>query len=272
MKKEVHIVDTTLRDGAQSPGIAFTEEERLNIARILDGCGVKIIEAGIPAMGPAEQKTILRIKQHCSKAKIAVWNRVVADDIKLSFECLPDIIHISVPVSDNQIQYKLKKSRSEVKKALQECAYLAKCYGYQISIGFEDASRADEAFLAEFMVLLSEYKPTHIRYADTVGILTPSLTFEKIKSLQRFCPYSIEFHGHNDLGMATANTLAAVQAGAALVDTTILGIGERAGNCDFLQTVCLLNGLTSCGIPIKEAVAVQDIFKKYVSDEWRNES
>ena len=270
MRNEVHIVDTTLRDGAQSPGIAFTEEERLDIAAILDNCGVQIIEAGVPAMGPAEQKTILKIKQRCSKAQIAVWNRLVINDIKESFECLPDIIHISVPVSDNQILYKLKKNRNEVKRALQECAYLAKCYGYPISIGFEDASRADEAFLAEFMVLLNEYEPTHIRYADTVGILTPAQTFEKIRRLKCFCPYSIEFHGHNDLGLATANTLAAVQAGAALVDTTILGIGERAGNSDFLQTVRLLDGLISCGVSIREAVAVQDIFKNYVSDEWRN--
>ena len=271
MRNEVQIVDTTLRDGAQSPGIAFTEEERLDIAMILDKCGVKIIEAGIPAMGPAEQKTILKIKRGCSKAKIAVWNRLVPNDIRASFECLPDIIHISVPVSDNQIQYKLKKSRSEVKKALLECAYLAKCYGYPISVGFEDASRADEAFLAEFIVLLNEYNPVHIRYADTVGILTPTLTFEKIRRLRYFCPYSIEFHGHNDLGLAAANTLAAVQAGAVLADTTIMGIGERAGNCDFLQMVRLLNDLNNCGISIKEAAAAQDKLKKYVSDEWRNE-
>ena len=222
-------------------------------------------------MGPTEQKTILKIKRCCSKAKIAVWNRLVPNDIRASFECLPDIIHISVPVSDNQIQYKLKKSRSEVKKALLECAYLAKCYGYPISVGFEDASRADEAFLAEFIVLLNEYNPVHIRYADTVGILTPTLAFEKIRRLRYFCPYSIEFHGHNDLGLAAANTLAAVQAGAVLADTTIMGIGERAGNCDFLQMVRLLNDLNNCGISIKEAAAAQDKLKKYVSDEWRNE-
>lgn len=271
MRKEVRFVDTTLRDGAQSPGIAFTEAERLNIAEILDGCGVAVIEAGIPAMGPAEQKTILRMRQRCSKSKIAVWNRLVPNDIRDSLECLPDIIHISVPVSDNQMFYKLKKSRSEVKKALQECAYIAKSYGYPISIGFEDASRADEGVLAEFMVLLSEFAPTHIRYADTVGVLTPALTFEKIRRLRCFCPYNIEFHGHNDLGFAAANTLAAVNAGASLVDTTFLGVGERAGNCDFVQMVKLLNGLNSCSISVKDAVAAEDIFKNYVSDEWRIE-
>jgi len=268
MENKVKFVDTTLRDGAQSPGIAFTDDERLDIVRALNACDIDIIEVGIPAMGLGEQNNILKMKEYFSHSKLLVWNRIVASDIDASIMCLPDIIHISVPVSERQIFCKLHKNYLQVKKVLQECAYKAKCSGYPISIGFEDASRANEAFLAELIEALREFEPLQIRYADTVGILTPMQTYKNISSLKNLCPFAIEFHGHNDLGFGLANTLAAIQGGATIVDTTLLGIGERSGNCDFLKLVQLLQKLNGTSIPLKEALIAQNILKKYVSYEW----
>jgi len=268
MENKVRFVDTTLRDGAQSPGISFTDEEQLDIVRALDACEIDIIEVGIPAMGLAEQKNILKMKEYFSHSKLLVWNRIAISDIDASSLCMPDIIHISVPVSDRQIACKLHKDYRQVKKGLQECAYKAACLGYPISIGFEDASRANESFLAELLECLGEFKPLQIRYADTVGILTPMQTYKNINSLKNLCPFAIEFHGHNDLGFGLANSLAAIEAGATLVDTTLLGIGERAGNCDFVKLVQLLQKLNGTRVSLKEAIVAQNIFKKYVSYEW----
>ncbi len=268
MENKVRFVDTTLRDGAQSPGVAFTDTEQIDIVRALDNCGIDIIEVGIPAMGLGEQNSILKMKEYFANSKLLVWNRIVASDIEASIMCLPDIIHISLPVSERQISYKLHKNYSQVKKALQECAYKAKCLGYPISIGFEDASRANEIFLAELLETLCEFEPLQIRYADTVGILTPMRTYKNVESLKNLCPFAIEFHGHNDLGFALANTVAAIQAGATIVDTTLLGIGERSGNCDFVKLVQVLQKMNGTSITFKEALIAQNILKKYVSDEW----
>lgn len=268
MGEKILFVDTTLRDGAQSPGIFFDNKERLEIFQLLQRCGVDIIEAGIPAMGVGEQRILCEMKELCRYSKLLVWNRVVLSDIEASLVCSPDIIHISVPVSTKQMAVKLNKSPQQVNKAMQECAYKAKCAGYEISIGFEDASRADLVFLSELIKSLEEFSPQQIRYADTVGILTPRATYEKIVDFKNFCPYKIEFHGHNDLGLGSANTLAAIQAGASMVDTTLLGIGERAGNCDFVQLLKLVSSSYCTGILLKDAVVAENIFKSYINKEW----
>lgn len=270
MRKNIRIVDTTLRDGAQAPGIYFGEEEKLKIALALDACGVAIIEAGVPAMGKEEQRIIRKIKAHLRRAEVKVWNRLVETDILASLSCEPDIIHISVPVSDRQITDKLHSTRLAVQKKTDACLALVRANNYQVSVGFEDASRADEDFLEQMIDLVKDYEPLHVRYADTVGVLTPVLTYKKIKRLAERGAVRTEFHAHNDLGLALANVLAAVQAGAELADTTLLGIGERAGNCDFLRTVELLTAFDSTDISVAEALAVQNKLSGLMSDEWRS--
>ena len=237
MKDVRHLVDTTLRDGEQSPGYALTKEQKLEIAAMLDAAGVYQIEAGIPAICAYEIDTLLEISQNKRNAKISVWNRLNESDIKHSFDCNPDIIHIGVPVSYVQIYTKLRKNKTWIIKTMASCVDLALCKGYEVTVGFEDASRADPTFMLALASTLKEMGVNRIRFADTVGVLSPTRTYETIHELISITGIEVEMHAHNDLGMAVANSLAAAKAGAKYIDTTILGIGERTGNCDFKKFI-----------------------------------
>ena len=237
MKKQLYMIDTTLRDGAQSPGISFSKIDKIEIAKALEKVGVYQLEAGIPAMGASEKETILAIKDVCKKSLIAAWNRLNIKDIQHSVDCRPDIIHISVPVSDLQVYQKLQKDRLWLKNKMLTCVDYALEKGFFVTIGFEDASRADLAFMIEMGTALQQLGVKQLRFADTVGILTPHTTQVKVRSLIEYTGLDIEFHAHNDLGMAVANSIAAARAGASFIDTTINGIGERTGNCNFYQFV-----------------------------------
>lgn len=237
MKKQLYMIDTTLRDGAQSPGISFSKIDKIEIAKALEKVGVYQLEAGIPAMGASEKETILAIKDVCKKSLIAAWNRLNIKDIQHSVDCSPDIIHISVPVSDLQVYQKLQKDRLWLKNKMLTCVDYALEKGFFVTIGFEDASRADLAFMIEMGTALQQLGVKQLRFADTVGILTPHTTQVKVRSLIEYTGLDIEFHAHNDLGMAVANSIAAARAGASFIDTTINGIGERTGNCNFYQFV-----------------------------------
>lgn len=233
MKRKKYIVDTTLRDGEQKPGCAMNRDQKIAIARLMDEAGIYQIEAGIPAMGYYEIEMLLEISDHVKSAKISTWNRLNPDDIKSSFACRPDIIHISVPVSYSQIYVKLNKNKNWVIKSLLSCVDMAASEGYEVTVGFEDASRADITFMAKLAIVLKKAGVSRIRFADTVGILFPSRTGKMIKDLIDYTGIKIEMHAHNDLGMAIANSIEAAKAGADFIDTTVFGIGERAGNCDF---------------------------------------
>jgi len=237
-----HIVDTTLRDGEQSPGLALSSRDKMILAQRLDALGVYEIEGGIPAMGTLEQEAVKGMSLLCRRARIAAWNRLSLQDIEASIACSPDIVHISVPVSDLQIQKKLQKDRDWIERSVRECIAYARERGYAVTAGFEDASRADMQFMIRLGRQLKEQGVSYLRFADTVGILTPQETYDKIKTLRDASAMDIEFHAHNDLGMAVANSIAAVQAGARYIDTTLGGVGERAGNCslaEFLEAVSL---------------------------------
>jgi homocitrate synthase NifV len=237
MKPVRYIVDTTMRDGEQTPGIAMSKAQKLQIARQLDDAGIYQIEAGIPAMSAAECDTIRAIMANRRNSKISVWNRLVLDDIKKSTDCAPDIIHISTPVSYVLIYNKLGKNKNWVLKNLETCTEYARSRGFEVTVGFEDASRADITFMAVLARQLMELGVNRIRYADTVGILSPSRTYEAVRELIDYCGIQVELHAHNDLGMAVANTLMGAKAGANFLDTTVLGLGERVGNCDFCKLV-----------------------------------
>ncbi|OPJ61908.1 homocitrate synthase [Clostridium oryzae] len=227
------IVDTTLRDGEQMPGIAFNQEEKIRIARYLDSLDIYQIEAGTPAMGGEEKESIRSIAKLGLKSKIAAWNRVNIEDIKHSMDCYVDIIHVSVPTSEIQINRKISKDRRWVLHNIEKCIDYVLNQKFDISVGFEDASRADQTFIGELTKLCRAMGVSQIRYADTLGIMTPAKTYETIKRILDENDIDLEFHGHNDFGMAQANTLAAISAGAKYVDCTLGGIGERTGNCDY---------------------------------------
>ncbi|MDF2613432.1 MAG: isopropylmalate/homocitrate/citramalate synthase [Clostridia bacterium] len=257
MKNKKYIVDTTLRDGEQSAGIAFDEKDKVKLAKLMDEIGIYQIEAGIPAIGNVEKRALLKIMENRKNALISAWNRMNVEDIKHSIECSPDIIHISAPVSYVQIYSKLRKNKQWLRNSLMECVYYALDKGYKVTVGFEDASRADISFIVSLGVMLKEMGVSHIRYADTVGVLTPHNIADVTRTIIRLTEMDVEIHGHNDFGMAVANSLEAAKNGAKYIDCTFLGIGERAGNCDFIKFIKSSDSILDCGISKKEALEVQ---------------
>lgn len=242
----VQFVDTTLRDGEQTAGIAFSSTEKLLIARALDQAGVPYIEAGVPAMGGSEFQALRHILRADLKAAVVAWNRAVRQDILMSIHCGFSHIHISVPVSPLHISVKFQQSPEWVIGRLQECIDLANNYGCTVSVGAEDASRADREFFLQVADVAAQMGAVRIRYADTIGCLTPFQTYHTMRYLAEHCPLPVEFHAHNDFGLATANTLAAVRAGIRLVSVTVNGIGERAGNAPLEEVAAALENLYGC--------------------------
>lgn len=236
-KRKVRIVDTTLRDGEQSPGIVFSAQDKVMIATALDQAGVEWIEAGVPIMGIEEQEAMKSIVAASLHAKIIAWNRAFKEDILASIACGCSVLHISVPVSDLHIQQKIKKSRGWVLAQLEGAILLAQSFGCTVSVGAEDASRADMEFFLQVAEIAAKRGAIHIRYADTVGCLTPFAVDKVFQKLVPLCPLPIEVHMHNDFGLATANTLIALAAGAQLASVTVAGIGERAGNASLEEVV-----------------------------------
>lgn len=263
-KPNIYIVDTTLRDGEQRAGFAFSSKDKQRCAEIMHEIGIYQIEAGIPAMGRQEKNAILSIVQNKKRSLISTWNRMNIRDIEHSFDCFPDIIHISVPVSDIQIYYKLKMDRDLVEKRMLHCIYYAQSKGFEVTIGFEDASRADEKFLKYLSKVAFTMGIKRIRYADTVGISYPSKVRNDVSAMIESCDIDIEIHAHDDLGMAVANSLEAAQSGAKFIDTTFFGIGERAGNCNFSRYILIASKIFDLNLKIP--VNMIRSYEKKISD------
>jgi len=244
------INDTTLRDGEQTAGVAFNVREKLAIARLLDQIGIPELEVGIPIMGGEEAEAIKALVQAGLTARLLGWNRCKIADLTASLACGLQRVHISVPVSDVQIAVKFHSNRWAMLAQLKKCIEFAKAHGLFVAVGGEDSSRADPAFLLEVARYSQAWGAERFRFCDTVGRLDPFATYERIQQLTSALEIPVEMHTHNDLGMAVANALAGIRAGASSVNTTVNGLGERAGNAALEEVVMALKEIYGIKLPI----------------------
>lgn len=223
------IIDSTLREGEQSAYVYFDIEQKFHIIDLLSQIGIDEIELGIAVKNPEIKEFFIQARERVP-VHFSLWCRCLKADIDETLSLNPDIIAMSVPVSDIHIKYKLAKTRQWVLETVQKnIGYVRAKSDCYISLGLEDASRANFEFVKKVCDIAQKEGVNRIRFADTLGILSPIEIYKNIKFLKSHFNFDIGVHTHNDFGMATANAIAAVQAGADFIDVTTCGLGERAG-------------------------------------------
>ncbi|MBP1641050.1 MAG: pyruvate carboxyltransferase [Bacteroidetes bacterium] len=252
------LLDTTLRDGEQSPGVYFTNKEKLHIASCLDRLGIAIIEAGIPSMGEEELKNLRALQGLGLKAEIMTWNRLLESDVIASLQSGVKSVHLSSPTSDILLKAKMRQSREWLKPQMEKIFALASSHGLDISFGAEDSSRTDPLFLQEIFLTAQQLGAKRVRIADTLGILTPAQVARLVSFLKETICIPIDFHGHNDFGLASANALAAWENGAEIISCSVLGLGERAGNTSLEEFAGIVHYLKG-GLNDFDFVALKDL-------------
>ncbi len=227
---DIEICDVTLRDGEQTPGVAFTAREKIAIAEKLDSIGVEVIEAGFPVVSEMEEAIVREIAHLGLDAKVCCLARSVAKDIDTALKCDVDFVSIFIATSDLHLKYKYHKTFDEATSCALDVLDYAKDHGLTVRFAAEDATRTDVNVLKSIFKSAEEHGADYISIADTVGILNPSTTFYLVSEIKKSIKTKLCIHCHNDLGMAVANTLSGAEAGAFQLHTTVNGIGERCGN------------------------------------------
>lgn len=243
--EKVAIFDTTLRDGEQSPGCSMNLEEKIRMARQLEHLGVDIIEAGFPIASEGDFRAVKAVSEECRTTKVAALCRTTEIDIARAAQALEKAkrprIHTFIATSDIHLEHKLKKTREEVLEMTRNAVGLARNYVEEIEFSAEDATRSDVNFICEVFQIAVEEGATILNIPDTVGYTLPGEFSNLVKTVKEKVvgdkDVTISVHCHNDLGLAVANSLAAVEAGARQVECTINGIGERAGNASLEEIV-----------------------------------
>jgi len=274
--------DTTLRDGEQTPGVAFTLAEKIALAEAIAAAGVAEIEAGTPAMGGEEIEALRAIAGLELGVRVAAWCRMTKADIQAARGAGVRAVNLSIPASDRLLRAKLGLTREDALARVRRLVPLALDQGFDVAVGAEDASRADVEHLLRLAEAAAAAGAFRLRLADTVSALDPFATHALVARVAGASGLAIEFHGHDDYGMATANTLAAARAGATHLSVTVGGLGERAGNAPLEEVAaalqCLhgvetgvdlrqLSGLAAMvgaaarrGVPLGKAIVGRDVF------------
>jgi homocitrate synthase NifV len=242
----IYVNDTTLRDGEQAPRVAFSARDKLTIARALAAAGVDEIEAGTPAMGRDEIEAIAGVVSEALPCRVMAWCRLNRADIDAALASGVAHVNVSAPMSRLQIGVKLGVDVPTLAERVRAVVSYARERGLTVALGGEDSSRADPRDIGVILRAAEEAGAWRFRFADTLGVLEPFSTFEAISRLRQETDLPIEFHGHDDVGLATANTLAALRAGATHASVTVLGLGERAGNAP-LEEIALALGHVAAG-------------------------
>lgn len=246
--RKIKIFDTTLRDGEQSPGCSMNVEEKKKVARELDKMGVDFIEAGFAASSESDFEAIKEISKIVITATVVSLARCNKNDIDIAYEAIKCAkkkrIHIFIATSELHMKYKLGKSKEQIKEIVKEMVSYAKSKCNDIEFSLEDATRTNKDFACKIIDLAIDSGATTINIPDTVGYATPEefINFiNYIKQNSNVCKVDLSVHCHNDLGLAVANSLAAIKVGVEQLECTINGIGERAGNTALEEVVAAID-------------------------------
>jgi isopropylmalate/homocitrate/citramalate synthase len=241
----IQFADCTLRDGEQAPGVFFTLEEKLAIAALLDAAGVDIIDAGMPSVSKEERATLTALVAQNHRAAIAATVRALRGDIDLALACGVKEVFLFMPVSPQHLQHKFGIDLARARERIDDAVGYAVSNGLRVHFVAEDSVRADPRQIAAVFDRVSELGAVSAIICDTVGVMTPQTMDRYVRTLRASMrrPLTLGIHCHNDYGLGTANTLAAIGAGCTLVTSTVNGLGERAGNAVFEEVVCALDDL-----------------------------
>lgn len=264
--KNIRIVDSTLRDGLQQPGIHLSNEQKLKISLLLDKMRVYEIELGVYEWNGEDKYFYDTLMEEKKYSKVSLWSRLNKADVEQTCLHQPDIIHISIPVSDIQIATKLHTDKSSLEKRLLECLAVAKEYRVDVTLGLEDASRAELEYLIDVAKMAKSNNVKTIRLADTVGVYTPITASAVVEAIKREVGIAVEVHEHNDFGMAIANSITMLNTGADYMDCTLLGIGERSGNCDLKEFVEVTGDYYDSGIDTRALEELDKYIKEILID------
>lgn len=260
----VRIFDTTLRDGEQTPGVTVTPEQKIQVAIKLDELGIDAIEAGFPIVSQGEMQAIKTIAKQGLKAEICGLARTIDADIDAALRCDLKYVHTFIATSDIHMQYKLKMTREQVlEKAVRAVEY-AKKHGMQVEFSAEDATRSDREFLVKVFKAVMEAGADRVDIPDTVGYATPSYVADLVRDVSASTQLPVSVHCHDDFGLAVANSIAGINAGASCAHVTINGLGERAGNASLEEFVMGLQ----CLYQKKHGIKTELLYEtsKYVSN------
>lgn len=240
MRNDIILEDTTLRDGEQAPGIALDPTKKLKIFDALLGAGVKWLEVGIPAMGGAEVRALQQMLERKDEATLVGWNRGVRSDLETTLSMGFRAVHIGLPTSTVHLKHSVGKDRSWLLGAARDIIAQAKDHGVFVSISAEDVGRTELGFLQEYAACVAEAGANRLRLSDTIGILDSEGYAERVRAVAQASDIDTQCHCHNDYGLAVANTLAGLKAGARYFHVCVNAMGERAGMPDFAQMVMAL--------------------------------